>query len=327
MARIQNHPDEPGRPDRFHDRRGAGLDSQDTERHPQLGRELALPADDLTRLFVAGMLSDEERVGLEASGVAPGALLEDHGSVKPIECALALQTIPLFEGLTTRQLMDLASVVTCKAPYEWSEAYPDSYPDLIPRGEGERIRVVAYDFGAKRTILRSLVHCGFDVTVVPANTPAEESIAMGAEAVFLSNGPGDPAAVSGAIEAVGKLVGKLPIFGICLGHQILSIVLGAKTHKMPFGHHGANHPVRDITTGRIEITSQNHSFAVDPQSLPKDVEMTHINLNDQTVEGLRHKTLPIFSVQYHPEAAPGPLDSAHLFQRFRDLVLEGRASV
>jgi carbamoyl-phosphate synthase small subunit len=144
---------------------------------------------------------------------------------------------------------------------------------------------------------------------------------MDTEAVFLSNGPGDPAAVTPAIDAMANLCGKKPIFGICLGHQILSIVLGAKTHKMLYGHHGANHPVRDMTTGRVEITSQNHSFAVDAETLPDHLELTHINLNDQTVEGMRHRKLPIFSVQYHPEAAPGPLDSSHLFHRFRELVL------
>ncbi len=143
---------------------------------------------------------------------------------------------------------------------------------------------------------------------------------MDPRGIFLSNGPGDPAAVTRSIDAVSDLVGKKPIFGICLGHQILSIVLGAKTHKMPFGHHGANHPVRDLLTGKVEITSQNHSFAVDPDSIPDHLELTHVNLNDQTVEGIRHKTLPVFSVQYHPEAAPGPLDSAHLFHRFREMV-------
>lgn len=215
---------------------------------------------------------------------------------------------------------DLASVVSCKEPYRWDTGYHASYPDEVPVEEGERIRVVAYDFGAKRNILRSLHHCGFDVTVVPAWTTAEEALTHKPEAIFLSNGPGDPAAVEKAIEAVANLVDKAPIFGICLGHQILSIVLGAKTHKMPFGHHGANHPVRDIATGRVEITSQNHSFAVDQASMPDHLELSHINLNDQTVEGFRHKTKPIFSVQYHPEAAPGPLDSAHLFRRFRELV-------
>ena len=215
---------------------------------------------------------------------------------------------------------DLASVVSCKEPYDWNSGYDDSYPDFIPPVEEERIKVVAYDFGAKRNILRSLYHCGFDITTVPAWTTAEDAMVHKPDAVFLSNGPGDPAAVTAAIESVGKLTDQVPVFGICLGHQILSIVQGAKTHKMPFGHHGANHPVRDITTSRVEITSQNHSFAVDPDSLPDHLELTHINLNDMTVEGIRHKTKPIFSVQYHPEAAPGPLDSAHLFRRFHDLV-------
>jgi carbamoyl-phosphate synthase small subunit len=216
---------------------------------------------------------------------------------------------------------NLASAVTCPEPYRWTEPYPASYPAELPAAEGQRLRCVAYDFGAKRNILRSLVHCGFDLTVVPAGTPAADVMGMDPEAIFLSNGPGDPAAVEEGIAAVSDLVGKLPIFGICLGHQILSIVLGAKTAKMPFGHHGANHPVRDLLTGRVEITSQNHSFAVCEESLPSALELTHVNLNDQSVEGIAHKTANCFSVQYHPEAAPGPLDSAHLFSRFRERVL------
>jgi len=225
---------------------------------------------------------------------------------------------------------NLTTGVTCAEPYRWTSEYDASYPDWIPAappqdaGAKKRVRCVAFDFGAKRNILRSLVHCGFDVTVVPAGTSADDVLGMDAEAVFLSNGPGDPAAVTPAIDAMSDLCGKKPIFGICLGHQILSIVLGAKTHKMLYGHHGANHPVRDITTGRVEITSQNHSFAVDAKSLPSDLELTHINLNDNTVEGMRHKKLPVFSVQYHPEAAPGPLDSAHLFNRFREMVIARR---
>ncbi len=218
---------------------------------------------------------------------------------------------------------DLASLVSTDQAFRWDEAYDPSYPALIepaPKG-GRRVRCVAIDFGAKRNILRSLVHCGFDVTVVPATSRAADVLAHDPESVFLSNGPGDPAAVKQGLDTVSELVGKLPIFGICLGHQILSIVLGAKTHKMPFGHHGANHPVRDLTTGRIEITSQNHSFAVDPATLPRELELTHVNLNDQTVEGMRHRKLPVFCVQYHPEAAPGPLDASHLFQRFRETVL------
>jgi carbamoyl-phosphate synthase small subunit len=215
---------------------------------------------------------------------------------------------------------DLASVVSCRQSYSWKEAYATSYPHWVAGASGRRRRVVAFDFGIKRNILRSLVHAGFDVTVVPAWTAASDVLALDPEGIFLSNGPGDPAAVRPAIESAADLIGKRPIFGICLGHQILSIVLGAKTHKMPFGHHGANHPVRDIATGRVEITSQNHSFAVDPASLPESLEVTHVNLNDQTIEGIRHKRVPVSSVQYHPEAAPGPLDSSHLFQRFRALV-------
>jgi len=213
---------------------------------------------------------------------------------------------------------DLANVVTCKAPYDWTEGLDDSYPSALAACTGKRYRVVAYDLGIKRNILRSLAHCGMDVTVVPASMPADDVLAMAPDGIFRSNGPGDPAAVQGTIDALSDLIGKKPIFGICLGHQILSIVLGAKTHKMPFGHHGANHPVRDLVTGKVEITSQNHSFAVDAASLPEHLELTHINLNDNTVEGMRHKKESVFSIQYHPEAAPGPLDSAHLFMRFRE---------
>jgi carbamoyl-phosphate synthase small subunit len=216
---------------------------------------------------------------------------------------------------------NLAEHVSCDKPYEWSAEYDESYPGLLQKQTGRRVRCVAYDVGAKRNILRSLVHCGFDVTVVPASTPADTVLGMDPEAIFLSNGPGDPAAVTPTIDALSTLVEKKPVFGICLGHQLLSIVFGAKTSKMLFGHHGANQPVRDMTTGKVEITSQNHSYAVDAESLPDTLELTHINLNDQTVEGMRHKQLPVFSVQYHPEAAPGPMDASHLFQRFRELVI------
>jgi carbamoyl-phosphate synthase small subunit len=216
---------------------------------------------------------------------------------------------------------DMTAGVTCEAPYAWDRGYDASYPERVERHTGRRrVRCVAYDLGAKRNILRSLVHCGFDVTVVPASTPADDVLGMDPEAVFLSNGPGDPAAVEPTIAAASELVRRKPVFGICLGHQILSIVFGAKTEKMLFGHHGANQPVRDMTTGRVEITSQNHSYAVDAESLPAELELTHVNLNDRTVEGMRHRKLPVFSVQYHPEAAPGPLDASHLFQRFHQLV-------
>jgi carbamoyl-phosphate synthase small subunit len=180
---------------------------------------------------------------------------------------------------------------------------------------------VAYDFGIKWNILRGLRRTGMDVTVVPARTPAADVLALKPDGVFLSNGPADPAAVSYAIESARELLGKLPIMGICLGHQILGWAVGGRTYRLKFGHHGINHPVKDLATGEIEITSQNHNFAVDKDSLDAaKVEVTHVNLNDRTIEGLRHRSEPMFCVQYHPEAGPGPHDSFYLFQRFRDMI-------
>ncbi len=221
---------------------------------------------------------------------------------------------------------DLARVVTCAEKYTWSSAYDESYPELDAPFQGERLRCVAYDFGAKRNILRSLVHSGFDVTVVPATTPAADVLSMDPDCIFLSNGPGDPSACDYAVDAARELIEHKPVFGICLGHQILSLALGAETKKMPFGHHGANHPVRDEDTKRIEITSQNHSYVVDHDALPETLVPTHWNLNDMSLAGMRHKTLPVFSVQYHPEAAPGPGDSSHLFTRFREMVERERTT-
>ena len=212
--------------------------------------------------------------------------------------------------------------VTTESIYTWDKGYESIFNPPAPGTAKQRPRIVAYDFGAKRNILRSLVACGLDVTVVPALTPAEAVLEHKPDGVFLSNGPGDPAVCTYAIESARKLVQKLPVFGICLGHQILGHVFGGKTYKMKFGHHGGNQPVIDLLTGKVEITSQNHSYAIDPKSLPSGVEVTHKNLNDDTVEGLRHKELPVFSVQYHPEAAPGPHDALYLFQRFVEL-LEG----
>jgi carbamoyl-phosphate synthase small subunit len=257
-------------------------------------------------------------------------IVREHGSLRCVISTDDLDDASLVakaKAAKSTEGQNLAERVTCKESYTWSEGYPDSYPDEIKAVTKNRLSVVAYDFGIKRNILRSLVHCGFDVTVVPAHTTAQDVLKRQPDAVFLSNGPGDPAAVHSAIEASRELIGKVPIFGICLGHQILSLAMGASTSKMPFGHHGANHPVRDNLTGRVEITSQNHSYAVDPDSLPDDLEVTHVNLNDETVAGMRHKTKPVFGVQYHPEAAPGPLDSSHLFHRFREMVLAERASL
>jgi carbamoyl-phosphate synthase small subunit len=186
-----------------------------------------------------------------------------------------------------------------------------------------RHRLVAYDFGIKENILRRLRQNGFGVTVVPAATRADEVLALKPDGIFLSNGPGDPEAVPYAHEALRGLLGKKPIFGICLGHQILGFAVGGKTFKLKFGHRGGNQPVKDLRSGKVAITSQNHGFAVDADSLPKEMEVTHINLNDGTVEGMRHRELPVFSVQYHPEAAPGPHDASYFFSQFAELIEKG----
>jgi len=214
---------------------------------------------------------------------------------------------------------DLVRAVTCRASYDWQEG---SW--RLDGGFAQNIRprfeVVAYDYGIKLNILRRLTDHHCHVTVVPAHTSAAEILALKPDGVFLSNGPGDPAAVPYAKKNVSQLIGRLPIFGICLGHQILGLALGGKTFKLKFGHHGGNQPVMDLSTRKVEITTQNHGFAVDADSLKGPTEVTHLNLNDHTVEGLRHRELPIFSVQYHPEAAPGPHDAGYLFSRFTELM-------
>jgi carbamoyl-phosphate synthase small subunit len=218
--------------------------------------------------------------------------------------------------------LDLAKQVTTKEMYTWSsvDTTPFALKPQAPPG-GKRWKVAVYDYGVKQNILRRLTSYGCDLTVLPAGYPAEKLLELQPDGIFLSNGPGDPAAVTYAIENIKKLLGKKPIFGICLGHQLLALALGAKTYKLKFGHRGANHPVKNLLTGVIEITSQNHGFAVDPDSLDAaNVAITHVNLNDQTNEGIRHKSLPAFSVQYHPEASPGPHDSDYLFAQFMKLM-------
>jgi carbamoyl-phosphate synthase small subunit len=241
------------------------------------------------------------------------------GSVDPASLVEKARAIPKMEG------SDLVKEVTCATPFEWRERARESGDadhrefGIAPQARASRrLRVAAYDFGIKWNILRRLDAYGCDVHVFPAIAPAGALLAIEPDGVFLSNGPGDPAALTYAIENVRHLVdhAPVPMFGICLGHQILAHAVGGQTFKLKFGHRGANHPVKDLSSGRVEITSQNHGFAVDPASLPSNVTVTHENLNDGTVEGFRHLDKPIFSVQYHPEASPGPHDADYLFRQF-----------
>jgi len=241
----------------------------------------------------------------------------------------AEQLIAEARALPTMAGLELASRVTCEKPYSWDQGsieltvspWQESMGEASSHGETERYRVVAYDFGIKQNILRLLTDLNCEVTVLPAGTSAQDVLALKPHGVFLSNGPGDPEPMTYAIETVRKLLGRVPIFGICLGHQVCGLALGGRTYKLKFGHHGSNHPVKNLATGRVEITAQNHGFVVNPDSLPPgDAEVTHVNLNDGTNEGIRHRSLPLFSVQYHPEASPGPHDSHYLFQRFVEMM-------
>lgn len=251
---------------------------------------------------------------LRTKGVMRGVLsaIETDG-VKLVEKA---RQIPTMAGL------DLASRVSTVEPYGWDKAVEPCSPSELVKAPGEpRFRVVAYDYGIKQNILRRLVQVGCRVTVVPSLTSAEDVLALKPDGVFLSNGPGDPEPLETQVANVRKLIGKAPIFGICLGHQILGLAVGGRTYKLKFGHRGANHPVINQVTNQVEITSHNHGFAVDPDSLNlNEVEITHMNLNDQTLEGFRHRNHPVFCVQYHPEAAPGPHDSHYLFDDFVKLM-------
>jgi carbamoyl-phosphate synthase small subunit len=224
--------------------------------------------------------------------------------------------IPSMAGL------DLASRVSTPVSYEWTQPVKACSPsEIVSAPAPLKYHVVAYDFGIKRNILRRLAHTGCRVTVVPALTSAEDVLAMKPDGVFLSNGPGDPEPLEGQVANIRALLGRTPIFGICLGHQLMGLACGGKTYKLKFGHRGANHPVLNQLTNKVEITSHNHGFAVDPDSLKNsDVELTHVNLNDQTLEGFRHRNYPAFCVQYHPEAAPGPHDSHYLFDDFIKLI-------
>ncbi|MBZ5636545.1 MAG: glutamine-hydrolyzing carbamoyl-phosphate synthase small subunit [Acidobacteriia bacterium] len=255
---------------------------------------------------------------LRSRGVMRGVLSSISTDAK--ELVERAKKSPSMNGL------DLATRVSTKEQYAWDRGAIAASPSEDVGDPAEaRFHVVAYDFGIKRNILRMLVQSGSRVTVVPAGTKAEDVLALKPSGVFLSNGPGDPEPLTYQAEQVRKLVGKTPIFGICLGHQILALALGGKTYKLKFGHRGANHPVLNKVTGRVEITSHNHGFAVDPDSLNlNEIEITHMNLNDQTLEGFRHRNHPVFCVQYHPEAAPGPHDSHYLFGDFVKLMEGGK---
>lgn len=300
------------------------------------------------RQSLGSYLKDHGIVGIQ--GLDTRALvrhLRDHGAqqgvistvdLDPQRLVAKAKTVPSLVG------RDLVKEVTCPEPYDWTQGrwelgkgYRLQATGLREAGEKLTLKdksqvsslkplffVVAYDFGVKFNILRNLVAAGCRVHVVPAQTPARNVLALKPDGVFLSNGPGDPDAVPYARENVAALIGKTPIFGICLGHQIIGLALGGSTYKLKFGHHGGNHPVMDLSTRKVEITAQNHGFCVDVDSLQGRAELTHINLNDKTVEGLAHKEYPLFSVQYHPESSPGPHDADYLFKRFTNLMSQYR---
>jgi carbamoyl-phosphate synthase small subunit len=260
-------------------------------------------------------------------GALRGVVATDGTAVEKL--LAEARALPSMAGL------ELASRVSAEHSYAWDKGsieltaspWQEAMGEAQSSGETQKFRVVAYDYGIKQNILRLLVDHNCEVMVVPAKTTAEEALALKPDGVFLSNGPGDPEPASYAIESIRNLLGQVPVFGICLGHQLCGLALGGKTFKLRFGHHGSNHPVKNLLTGQVEITAQNHGFCVDPDSLPSsDVEITHLNLNDNTNEGLRHRNLPLFSVQYHPEASPGPHDSHYLFRQFNDMMKNWKLS-
>jgi carbamoyl-phosphate synthase small subunit len=254
--------------------------------------------------------------------------LRDHGVMRGVISSLETDADKLIAKARSIPKMDgtdLAKVVSTKNTYVWDTGERSHLPEEVVgvKDQPPRFHVVAYDYGIKHSILRKLRGEGCKVTVVPAQTSAEDVLALKPQGVFLSNGPGDPEPCTYAVDNIRRLMGRVTIFGICLGHQLTGIALGGKTYKLKFGHHGGNHPVKRLDNGCVEITAHNHNFAVDPDSLPQsEVELTHIDLNDNTLEGLRHRNLPLFSVQYHPEAAPGPHDSQYLFKDFVKMMEE-----
>ena len=290
------------------------------------------PSNYRSTASLADYLIDQNIMGVEG--------LDTRAITRHIRNAGAMRAVISTDDLSTDSLvkrdnenpqmagLNLAKVVTTPQPFYWDNGKPHFFdPDRRPLDQavwqhrGAKRSVVAFDFGIKFNILRQLEQAGFELVVVPSSTSAATIQAMAPDGIFLSNGPGDPEPVSDAIQTIQSLLDYRPIFGICLGHQLLGLALGARTFKLKFGHRGANQPVKNFRSGKVEITSQNHGFAVDPQSLQEnDVEITHINLNDNTLEGFRHRKYPIFSVQYHPEASPGPHDARYLFDEFKELM-------
>lgn len=290
----------------------------------------AIPSNYRSRQTLADFLIDHNVLGVQG--------FDTRALVRHIRTAGAMKGIVSTEDLNPESLVtrasqwtglvgqDMVKLVSCSEPYGWADNHPEPGSNFSTSpGSSTKLKVVAFDFGIKFNQIRILTDRGCRVQVVPATTDADTVLGMNPDGIFLSNGPGDPEGVEGVIDTIRSLLGKKPIFGICLGHQILGLAYGGRTYKLKFGHRGGNQPVRDLHTGKVEITAQNHGFCVDMNSLNSDtVELTHVNLNDNSCEGMKHKQFPAFSVQYHPEHAPGPHDAMYLFDRFIDMIKEQR---
>jgi len=315
-----------------------GVNAEDVESHSRKVQVRAFVIKELSPVVSNFRAEQTLQEYLASAGIMGIAGVDTRALTRHIRLAGAMNGVMSTEILDDTELVrraatlppmagqDLVKFVIPEAAYDWQDGYNSRFSQAPREHGGKPFNVVAVDCGAKMNILRNLVECGCRVHVVPATATSEEILDRRPDGVFVSNGPGDPAAVTYTIDTLKKLIGKLPIFGICLGHQLLALALGARTYKLKFGHRGANHPVRNQATLKVEITSQNHGFAVEEDSLaPTGAAVTHINLNDNTVEGFSHADRCLFSVQYHPEASPGPHDATYLFDCFRDMMATGKA--